>query len=321
MADQVQHRRGTRAENDVFTGAEGEFLFITDEDRVTLHNGSDQGGVTVPNAYDLQTNAFNYGAAGGTANAITVSTEIDAVALVSGLRVLVKIGTTNTSAATLKWGDTTLKNIKKYAGTSKVDVEADDLPIGRIIAFDYDGTDWVANLGGGSSGESETQEFSSNSTLNFPSVFEAGFNYEIELSAISMNTAGTHALIRFTDDNGTTYESSSYSHQYTAVNGGTSVAEAGSTAYAEQQGASLPYATSNFGGQNINQKMTVFLPASTGQRTGYVYQSAYNAASGLVSVNGAGQFTGDQALTGFQVVTTSGVVSSGTVTLRHLPTT
>lgn len=50
MAIQLQIRRGTTAENDLFTGAVGELTMDTDTKGIRLHDGSTQGGVQVPTA-------------------------------------------------------------------------------------------------------------------------------------------------------------------------------------------------------------------------------------------------------------------------------
>lgn len=50
MAIQLQIRRGTTAENDLFTGAVGELTMDTDTKGMRLHDGSTQGGVEVPTA-------------------------------------------------------------------------------------------------------------------------------------------------------------------------------------------------------------------------------------------------------------------------------
>lgn len=48
MAIQLQIRRGTTAENDVFTGAVGELTMDTDTNGVRVHDGTTAGGVKIP---------------------------------------------------------------------------------------------------------------------------------------------------------------------------------------------------------------------------------------------------------------------------------
>lgn len=47
MATQVQLRRGTEAENDEFTGAEGEITIDTTNDTIRVHDGAKKGGYKV----------------------------------------------------------------------------------------------------------------------------------------------------------------------------------------------------------------------------------------------------------------------------------
>ena len=47
MSTQVQMRRGTEAENDDFTGAEGEITIDTTNDTIRVHDGIKKGGYPV----------------------------------------------------------------------------------------------------------------------------------------------------------------------------------------------------------------------------------------------------------------------------------
>ena len=48
MSKQWQIRRGTAAENDIFTGAQGEVTMCTDTNELRVHDGVTQGGFEVP---------------------------------------------------------------------------------------------------------------------------------------------------------------------------------------------------------------------------------------------------------------------------------
>lgn len=48
VATQVKRRRGTTAENDAFTGAEGEITVDTQKHELRVHDGTTQGGFTIP---------------------------------------------------------------------------------------------------------------------------------------------------------------------------------------------------------------------------------------------------------------------------------
>lgn len=48
MATQLQLRRGTQAQNDIFTGAEAELTYDTTNKGLRIHDGTTQGGLEVP---------------------------------------------------------------------------------------------------------------------------------------------------------------------------------------------------------------------------------------------------------------------------------
>lgn len=48
VATQVKRRRGTTAENDAFTGAEGEIVVDTERHELRVHDGSTVGGYRIP---------------------------------------------------------------------------------------------------------------------------------------------------------------------------------------------------------------------------------------------------------------------------------
>lgn len=48
VATQVKRRRGTTAENDAFTGAEGEIVVDTERHELRVHDGTTQGGFVIP---------------------------------------------------------------------------------------------------------------------------------------------------------------------------------------------------------------------------------------------------------------------------------
>ncbi len=48
VATQVKRRRGTTAENNAFTGAEGEIVVDTERHELRVHDGVTQGGFTIP---------------------------------------------------------------------------------------------------------------------------------------------------------------------------------------------------------------------------------------------------------------------------------
>ena len=168
-ATQRQRRRNTQGNVNTFTGAEGEFIYATDTHRISVHDGVKQGGFPIPNAEDIQSGAFTYSAAGGSANAIAVATASNPPALVAGLQISVRIATDNTGAATLQWGGLAARPIKKFTAGVKGDVVAGDLQAGEIPTFIYDGTDYVVTTAAAGGGRLLAyQVFTSSGTWNRP---------------------------------------------------------------------------------------------------------------------------------------------------------
>lgn len=50
MAIQLQLRKGTKVQNDAFTGAEGELTYDSTTKGLRIHDGSTQGGIEIPTA-------------------------------------------------------------------------------------------------------------------------------------------------------------------------------------------------------------------------------------------------------------------------------
>ena len=87
----------------------------------------------------LQSRAWNYATAAGTANAVTASVTPAPAALVEGLAVAIKISTTNTGAMTLNLNGLGAKSVLLDAANA---VRAGDCAAGVIAFFTYDGTAW-----------------------------------------------------------------------------------------------------------------------------------------------------------------------------------
>lgn len=86
------------------------------------------------------------GTAGGTANAITVSTTTPAVSsytLAQGNTVIFTAAATNTAAATLTVGSTTTKNIYKLTSSGLIALVGGEIVIGTPVQVYYDGTQYV----------------------------------------------------------------------------------------------------------------------------------------------------------------------------------
>lgn len=141
MSTQLQIRRDTSSNISASAPAVGEIWYDTTNKRLTVGDGSNVGGIEVPNYIDLQNGTFDYALATGTANAIAVTTApSNPSAYVSGQRIKVKIATTNTGSTTINWGSLGVKTIRKWSSGSLIDLIGGELIAGMIIEFVYDGT-------------------------------------------------------------------------------------------------------------------------------------------------------------------------------------
>lgn len=177
MAIQVQHRRGTQAENDAFTGAAGELIYATDTDRLFMHDGSTQGGMPFPNALDNVNDYYGYASAGGTADALTITVLAPLSAYTTGMEITFKATANNTGSATANVNSLGAKTFKKMSGGALVDLEADDFVNGGIYTARYDGTYLqVLNIAGGAGGAFQllyTATASASATVDF--TLDAGY--------------------------------------------------------------------------------------------------------------------------------------------------
>ena len=142
-----QRRRGTTANHASFTGLAGEVTVDTTKNTTVVHNGVKAGGFPLA----LESHASWGGTAGGTANALTVTTGHALTALITGTVVSFKTGASaNTGAATIVVDSVAAKTIQKN-GSALV---AGDLPASTTLSAVYDGTYW--QLVGGSGGSVST---------------------------------------------------------------------------------------------------------------------------------------------------------------------
>lgn len=139
-AHQQQLRRGTSAQCDAMTPAVGEPIVDTSNNRIRIGDGSRAGGFSIPNAFDLQQNAFNFAVAGGTANALTVTLSPAPAAYNQPLAFWVKATATNTGATTINVNSLGLKNIYKVSGGSISALTAGDIVNGGLYLLIYDST-------------------------------------------------------------------------------------------------------------------------------------------------------------------------------------
>lgn len=137
MSTQVKRRRGTAAENASFTGAAGEFTFLTDTKRMAAHDGSTAGGFTIPNGLDLLSGALTRGTASGT-DTYTLTLPYFP-SYVSGYEIDVTFTNANTTTSTLNVNGLGAKGLKDETGTN---FTSGQIAAGSRYTFRYNGTEF-----------------------------------------------------------------------------------------------------------------------------------------------------------------------------------
>lgn len=108
----------------------------TVDDNTTNPDAGGAGWVLMPTAPRVQTNYFNYSAAGGTANALTASMTPAVTAYSAGLTLFLKTGVAaNSGAMTINAGAGVVP-LLSYSGSA---LSSGDVPAGSLIDIGYDG--------------------------------------------------------------------------------------------------------------------------------------------------------------------------------------
>jgi hypothetical protein len=123
------------------TPVTGEVVVNTTDKRPHLGDGATAGGIPLPNATDVQQQAFAYAAVGGTGNAITLTNAASPVtAYAAPLRQVFKAGASNSGAVTVDVDGRGTKNIKKMDNGTLAALVTGDIISGGIYEISYDGT-------------------------------------------------------------------------------------------------------------------------------------------------------------------------------------
>ena len=225
MAIQRQLRRGTKAENDGFTGAIGELVQDTDNDRIIVHDGSKQGGYPVPNYLDAQSQYFTAADAVGT-DTLTLTLPYAPTAYAEYQRFTFKSSNNNTGATTLNVNSLGAKNIYKDDGDGTlVDLEADDIKANIPYDVIYDGTHFVLQLGGAGGGAvvllAETIISSPVAQVDYNSSILTGFRrYRFEFEDVIPSSSGASFIFRYSSNNGSSYVSGSNYYNFSGAAAG-----------------------------------------------------------------------------------------------------
>lgn len=142
MATQVEWRRGTHAQVQVFTGAVGEVVVDLTQNRLVLQDGTTPGGWPHALLLDLIQENQIWKTVGGSANAITLTSLVPLTnaQIVAGTRAAFKATSTITSSTpTIALDGQSIPATVQRAGQN---LTLFDIQAGELIVVEYDGINW-----------------------------------------------------------------------------------------------------------------------------------------------------------------------------------
>lgn len=182
-AIQRQERRGTKADTDGFVGAEGEVTVDLTNNRTVVHDGSKQGGFSVPNGIDLMTRAMTEVAASGTDNYVATFPSFPDT-YIAGMRVSIKFTNANTGNCTININGVGVVDLLDTEGNA---IAASELEALSVWEIEYNGAAWQLYEGAGSGSAPAPEIFTASGSWVKPS----GFSGYIKVTAISGGGGGS----------------------------------------------------------------------------------------------------------------------------------
>ncbi len=257
---------------------------------------------------------------GGTANAQTFTSGRSYTAVPTGLRVLLKIGVTNTASATLNMDGIGGVTIKDMFGDN---ISAGALVLGSYVEFRFDGTNWIVIGGAAQSGALvllSTVTASSSATVDFTSGITDLFDeYQIKFSNVTPATGANAFWMRVSRDSGATFLSgTSYRYAIAQFHDLNSVPSQSGTSSAPE----IPWVNGAWASDptlgGVNGTVCFYKPASTSANVNFMADyTSYNSTSGLqrwIAV-GACKTTGTSAVNGVRFLASSGALATGSFAL------
>ena len=310
-ATQTRIRRGTNSEVASVTPASSEIVHNTTDKRLHLGDGSTAGGIILPKMADIQTSAPFYAAAGGSANALTVTLSPVPPALIAGLWVRTLATYTNTGAATLSVNGGTAKNIYRSANGTLGGLVGGEILAGGLYDLVYDGTQFQL-LGATPQSSTPTglellqiATASNSSSLTFTGLTSAFENYQFVITHLR-NSAAATLIMRI---NGSS--SSSYKRTYITIDS-TGVTNASGTA---ETGMVVSNIDDSLSGANG----VVNLSAVSGRNPTIAAQCTYGETSAVPKLKIAGGlYTGTGQVTSVTFIPTTGTLYNGNIKLFGL---
>lgn len=143
MADQLQLRRGTTAQNLLFTGAQGEVIVDTDKNTVVVHNGSTAGGFPLASSRQVSDSTFYYNEdAGSAANAYILTPKANTIsptAYLGGIQFGFVTTKPNTGPSSASFQGLGVKSLKFAGGVDPLAGEIN----GRTYLIYDEANDWL----------------------------------------------------------------------------------------------------------------------------------------------------------------------------------
>ena len=177
MATQVQWRRGTHTQVSSFTGALGEVVVDTTQNRLVLQDGTTVGGWPQATSADLvalqasitavivaiQSGTYTWATVGGTSDALALTTTPALASLVPGTVVaFIATSTNTTTTPTAALDGLAAKVIRR----NNIALNAGDIVSGEEFILIYDGTYW--QIMGGNYAPLVSPAFSGSPTVPTP---------------------------------------------------------------------------------------------------------------------------------------------------------
>lgn len=149
MTTQTQIRRGTAAQCNLMTPADGEIIYDQTNDRLRIGDGAILGGIPLPNIADIQGGKVFTATDSGTTNHIVATISPDPGSLYAGLTVVVKVANTSNAALDLNLNGGGAVAVDKVTTGGVTATTGGEAVAGAYQVFRFDGTHWLMEAGTG----------------------------------------------------------------------------------------------------------------------------------------------------------------------------
>ncbi len=254
---------------------------------------------------------------GGTANAQTFTSGVSYTAVPTGLRVMLKIGVTNTDSTTLNMdaiGGVTIKNLYGLS------LGGGELQLGAYAGFLFDGTNWILLQESGPVLLAK-QTASASATIDFTSGISSAFNeYQLHFSGVVPATSANAMMLRVSTDAGATFKTGASDYKW-AIAVFSDVAPTPSSQSGDTADTQMMLINGALGNDatlgGVNGTVSFFKPSSTSANVHFVGEySSVNATAGLSRWASVGAYVmAGSSVNAVRVMVSSGAISTGSFAL------